>query len=98
MGLSVGDITFDHRRHLAAKTNSGSVEKAYNSEMVISQPNINVVLNSMVASVYDIHQTVTLLTFLLHSANYDLTKTKNLEFIVMCLIANIHAVHLKLKL
>ena len=35
MGLSIGDVKIDRRRHLAAKTTSGLVKNANNSEMVI---------------------------------------------------------------
>ena len=39
MGLSIGEVTFDQRRHLAAKTTSLLFKNGINSEIVISQPN-----------------------------------------------------------
>ena len=35
MGLSIGDVAFEQRRHLEAKSTSGLAKNANNSEIVI---------------------------------------------------------------
>ena len=80
MGLSIGEVTIDQRRHLAIKTPSGLDKYANNSELVLSRQIMNVVLISMMARFYAIYHRATLLIFQLGGANYKFKNTKILNF------------------